>query len=492
MTPFPVRIVVSLSVVSLGIAAPLPAFARGKIPVLVQVTSNTEGDVEEPRIRSQAGNSIVFASDGDVMGPGTAPGHREIYLYNAESGLLSRQTTTTDGESWGGTRETDSLLDAVPSLFAFVSTGDLDPTVGNADHNPEVFVRLVESGEIVQVTDTAAPVVNLEPYASDSGRCLVFRSNGDLDDNDGSDEGNPGAGYSNADASDEIFNLSFGEVEFSRNGWVTTQVSNGPAGTTSSHPVVGGYIYTRQCRSTAYQSDHDQLGNGSTGTHIYNFTRTTTLTEQLSMPGAGNNHSPGMSSASNFARGPFVLYASDMDPIGNGSSVFEVYRFRLFKNELWQYTFADGDSGSGGLSDGGGRTVFESTGELLDPNRTLRSGQVPPFNADGNSEIFLTKKKHQLTQVTRTTGCENGQASIRDIGDAIAFRSTCDLIPGRNPGGLPQVFYYVLVERDDPLATAASCTVASGCCNEANGCLVELFGRKVNPPRSAIRPDYTN
>lgn len=475
------------------LALPSAASARGRIPVLVQVTHNTIGDVEEPWIRSQDGDSIVFVSDGDVMGPGTSPGHREVYLYSTVSGAITRLTTTTDGESWDAGRETDSLHDGRPSMVAFVSTGDLDPSVGNADHNPEVFLRFVQGGEIVQVTDTVAPVVNAEPYTSDSGRCVVFRSNADLDDNDGSDDGNPGAGYSNADGSDEVFNLTFGEASFDREDWVTTQVSDGPAGTTSSHPVVGGYIFTRQCRSTAWQSDHDQLGNGSTGSHIYNFTRPTTVTEQLSMPGAGTNHSPAMSSASNFARGPFVLYASDMDPIGNGSSVFEVLRFRLFKNELWQYTFdGGGDSGSGGISDGGGRTVFESRAELLDPNRRLRNGEEPPFNADGNSEIFLTKRKKQITQVTRTTGCESDQATIRDIGDAIAFRSTCDLVPGHNPAGVRQVFWYVLAEREDPLASAAGCSVAAGCCNEANGCLVNLFGRKISPPRSGIRPDYTN
>jgi hypothetical protein len=206
---------------------------HGRIPVLVQVTNNTTGDIEEPKIRSQAGDTIVFTSDGDVLGPGTEPGHREVYHYGVDTGVLTRLTTTTDGESWGGTRETDSLHDGAERLVAFVSTGDLDPSVGNADHNSEVFIKHLETGEIVQVTDTVSPVVNAEPYASDSGRCLVFRSNGDLDDNDGSDVGNPGADFSNADGSDEIFNLDFGEVEFSRDGWVTTQVSNGPAGTTS-------------------------------------------------------------------------------------------------------------------------------------------------------------------------------------------------------------------------------------------------------------------
>jgi hypothetical protein len=315
-----------------------------------------------------------------------------------------------------------------------------------------------------------------------------------LDDNDGSDPGNPGVGYSNPDSSAEIFSVSFDDDgDFSnRSKWVYTQVSNGPVATVSSHPVVGGYIFSRQCRSTAYQSTADQIGNGSSGSHIYNYTRTTALTEQLSQPGAGTNRNPSISSASNFARGPFVVYESNVDPIGNGSSVFEIFRWRLFKNELWQYTFADEDSARPAVSDGGGRLALQSKGELLSPRARIRSGELPPFNADANSEVFLMIKKKRVTQITQSENCENTSVSMRDLGDAVAFRSTCDLIPGRNPNHVPQVFYYVQVKGDDPLYTTGGCQVANDCCNVANGCFVHLYGRKTEPDRVGIRPDYTN
>ena len=238
------------------------AAARPNIPVLIQVTRNTTGDVEAPKIRSQQGNSIVFVSDGDVLGPGTAPGHREVYLYDTTSGATTRITNTTSGESYAAARETDDVNSGRDVFIAFISTGDLDPSIGNADHNPEVFLWFQEDGRFVQVTDTVAPIANADVYTSESGKCLTFRSNGDLDDNDGTDTANPGRGYSNADGSNEVFNLEFGENDFERSAWVTTQVSSGPTGTSSSRPVVGGYWFTRQCRSNAYQSDHDQLGNG--------------------------------------------------------------------------------------------------------------------------------------------------------------------------------------------------------------------------------------
>ncbi|HEY2775236.1 MAG TPA: hypothetical protein VGK20_14405 [Candidatus Binatia bacterium] len=464
--------------------------AHSSIPVLMQVTRNTTGDISAPKIRSQQGDSIVFVSDGDVMGPGTAPGHREVYIYHAGNGAISRITTTAAGESYDAARETDDVDSGRDLFVAFVSTGDLDPSVGNGDHNPEVFLWFSETGQFVQVTDTTAPVVNAEVYASDSGKCLTFRSNGDLDDNNGSDPDNPGRGFHNADASDEVFNLSFGDAAADRTQWVTTQVSNGPAGTASSHPVVGGYWFTRQCRSNAYQSDFDQLGNGSSGSHIYNYTRTDGTLEQLSKPGAGSNLNPSISSASNFARGPFVVYQSDMDPIGNGGSATDVFRFRLFKNELWQYTFGNADSARPAVSDGGSRLAFESRADLFQPNRPTRGGQMPPFNSDGNSEIFLTTSKHDIFQVTDTEGCDNDFPTLRDTGDAMAFRSTCDLV-GLNPGGVAQVFLYEFVESDDPLATDAGCQTSQGCCNQANGCLDVLYGAKRLPPKPAIHPNYS-
>jgi hypothetical protein len=124
--------------------------------------------------------------------------------------------------------------------------------------------------------------------------------NGDHENNDGSDPQNPSAGYDNTDASDEIFMLRFDDDALSR--WMITQVSNGPAGSISSNPVIGGYWFTRQCRSTSYQSDHDQLGNGSTGIHIYNYTKLSAETEQLSNAGEfGLSVNPAITGASSFA-----------------------------------------------------------------------------------------------------------------------------------------------------------------------------------------------
>jgi len=467
----------------------VPAHARPSVPVLIQITRNTVGDVQQPRLRTEAAESVVFVSDGDVLGIGTAPGHREVYYYDTSTGVMTRVTNSSSGESYGATRETDEKHSGRATFVTFTSTADLDPSVGNADGNPEIFAWVRDTGQFVQITDTQPPIVNDEPYASDGGKCIVFRSNGDLEDNDGSNSGGPSAGYSNADGSDEIFRMDFLDNDFVAR--MTTQVSNGPAGTSSEAPVVGGFWFTRQCRSAVFQSDYDQLGNGSTGLHIYNFTKTSAALEQLSQPGHGFNVNPDISGASNFARGPFVVFSSDMDPIGNGAVGFQIFRFRLFKNELLQYTASDGDSWEPSVSDGGGWGAFASTADLIDRNRRVKATGAPEFNPDGNLEIFRYEQKRRVSQITQSQNCENTDPSVRDNARAIAFRSTCDLIPGLNPNGVPQVFLYVNVKPNDPLASPTACKVADGCCNEANGCYHSLMGTKVRPDKIGIRPDWS-
>ena len=489
----PTGLIVAILTLTAAVWPAGPLFGAGgklRIPVLFQATRNTEGQVWYPRVKSEQGSSIVFVSDGDVEGPGSAAGHREVYLYDTAARTIHRITHTSAGESYQASRETDDTHSKRPRYVVFVSTGDLDVRADNSDGNPEIFLWRRDTGAIQQITDTHPPVVNAQPYASDSGKCIAFRSNADLDNNDGSDSGNPGAGFRNPDGSDEVFVLDF--LDASLSGTRITQVSNGPSGTTSGNPVIGGFWFTRQCRSTTYSSNFDQLGNGSTGTHLYNYTRNSARTEQISPPGTGANSAAAISSASNFARGPFVPFTSDSDPTGNGS-VGEVYRFRLFKTEIVEFSWGGGTGVTRhpAISDGGGYMVAETTAELVDPGRRVRGDATPPFNTDGNSEIVRLRGNRRIWPITRSANCENTDPTVRDNGRSIAFRSTCDLVAGGNPSLIPQVFFYTEVPVDSPLATATGCTTASGCCNEANGCYTPVQGRARRGPRPRkLRPQW--
>jgi Tol biopolymer transport system component len=477
------------------------AEARGRIPVLLQITRNSGGIVDWPRVRSQDGSRIVFVSDGDVMGPGTATPVTQVYLWDATAGTTTQITNDPVYPSYDAARSTDDVFAAGrPEVVAFISEADLDPSVGNSDHNPEVFLWELETGAFHQLTDTLPPVVNRNVYPSDSGKCIVFDSNGDLNQNDGvRDPGNPGEGpdkppLSNADGSREVFLYSLDTRQnYPRDGYFT-QVSDGPSGTTSSRPVIGGYWFPRQCQSTVYMSDHDQVGGSRTGTHLYVFSRppgTRAAMDAPETPGgqpAGNYRNPHISSASPFARGPFVVFSTDADLWNNASSGENLFRYRIFHPRQTQYTRdIAGPVRNPVISDGGGLIAFESSGEPFHPHSHSRTGESPPYNEDGNSEIFFQKGRSQLTQITRTEGCENEQPSLRDDGTMIAFRSSCDLVPGGNPGGVQQVYYYVQVDGDSPLACerpdryGCECRIEDGCCNEANGCFALVGGRAMKP-----------
>lgn len=457
---------------------------RFKEPVLIQVTFNTEGDVQGPKLRSERPEAITFTSTGDVLGPGSATAGREIYHWELSSRLMQRITSSGAGESYDVTRPTDTTQTTRAEIAAFVSTADLDPLADNSDGNPEIFIWEKVSGAIRQITHTQPPVVNAVPYASDSGRCIVFTSTGDLNDNDGTfnDSGNPPTGFSNADGSQEVFYVQLDTSARVEPG-STTQLTDGPPGSVSASPVVGGYYYPRQCNIAAFTSDYPQSPDANAGTQIYNFKRISGERRNLSarevfhpnnLPPAGEYLTPNISSASNFARGPFIVFSTAVDLWNNGSSRLNVFRYRVFRPLLIQYTDLDeGDTISPVVSDGGRWIAFESNGELLARTKTSHG----PFNEDGNSEIFRVQGTRKIQQITDTTACENGQASILDKGVTVAFRSTCDLIPGSNPAGLPQVFLYLQMPKGDPLATTEVCKVSEGCCNVANGCYTMLAGR---------------
>ena len=478
------------------------AEARGRIPVLLQVTNNTTGTVEWPRVRSQDGNRVAFVSDGDVMGTGTATAVRQVYLYDNDSGTVTQITNDPTYPSYDAARPTDDVFAAGrPEMVAFISEADLDPSVGNTDHNPEVFLWELGSGQFHQLTDTLPPIVNGNVYPSDSGKCIVFDSTGDLNQNDGSQDSNnnPGQGlgnpmHRNTDGSREVFLYSLEtRNNYPRDGYFT-QVSNGPTGTNSWRPVIGGYWFPRQCQSTVFMSDHDQIGGGRNGTHIFVFSRPAGTVDAMTAPETPNGQpdgeylNPAISAASPFARGPFTVFSTDADLWNNDSHSLNMFRYRIFHPRQTQYTRGEaGPVRNPVISDGGGLIAFEAKGEVFDPNGRHKDGHVYPFNADGNSEIVWQKGRRKLTQLAETSGCENEQPSVRDDGTAISFRSTCDLVPGKNPAGVEQVFFYLQVKNDHPLACTkpdrypCECDPDAGCCNEANGCLDLITGRSSKP-----------
>ncbi len=477
-------------------AAPTPAQARGELPIMLQITNNTTGDIERPRLRMREGLTLTFVSDGDVMGLGSEPGHREVYYHDVLAGTTVRVTNTAVGESYYASRQTDDIFsNGRPDYIVFTSTGEHGAGSSNPEGNPELFMWIPSTNEFHQLTFTGAGVVNEQAYPSDSGQCIVFQSTGDLDNNPGTDSNWEATGFANPDGSAEVFMMNMDDPEIFPVPAFSTQMSNGPAGTTSSEPSTGGYIFARQCQNTPYLSDHDQFGEGVTGTHIYNFKKVVGESERLLNKARGNivigdgfalsgdYRDPHISSASQFARGPNIVFATDADLWQNQLDGFEMFKYRAFHPRMTQQSYVlDGGVRWPTVSDGGGWMTYASDGEVLHPARGAQDGRSGPFNADGNYEIFQIRTRRLAWQLTDTINCENTHPHQMGSGEMVAFRSTCDIVPGQNASGVPQVFLYRKLKSRDPLLQAGTCRVEEGCCNVANGCFQELLGVQIKAP----------
>ncbi|MBI5503463.1 MAG: hypothetical protein HY899_01570 [Deltaproteobacteria bacterium] len=463
------------------------AQARAEVThVLKQVTALTVGRIEEPNIRQMDGDYITFVSDGDVMGPGTEHlGQREVYLWSRQGDSVTQVTHTIGGESYDASRVTDDYGTKRAPAIVFVSTGDLDPAGGNADGNPEVFVWQMDTGAFLQLTDTPPGVVNAAPVPSDTGSCVLFQSSGDLDDNDGSFEKSVATGFENADGSLEMFYLDFHDLTFE--DFHVTQISNGPAGTTSSHGSAGGYFFALECSNQTYQSDYDQLGEGISGVNVYEHRKRELKRERLSVGAVAGGASiePRMAGTGLVTGGPSVVFSSNADLRHNGSTGFHIYKSAIHTQRQAQLTADPGGVHTRpSISDGSRTVVFESTGEAADPAKSSRRGPDGPHNADGNSEIVRIMGRHKVQMVTRTTGCNNDQASIMGNGRGVAFRSDCDLIAGENALGAAQVFAYYEAYVRETYSAPADCSIADACCSTANGCYELTLGTAPRiPPR---------
>ncbi len=477
------------------LVVPTLASARPQIPILRQVTRATTGTIESVGMRLEDGSGISFVATGDVLGPGTSPGHAEVYYYSAVTDTLTRVTNTPGGESYEASRPTDRLRSQDrPSLIAFVSTGDFDPNRDNSDGNPEIFTWETDTGLFRQITDTQPPTVNIHPFPSDSAKCLVFSSTADLNNNDGSDSSNPGRLLRNLDGSLEVFQYSVHREGMYPYDGVMSQISNGPSGSFAASPVAGGYWFPRQCQSTAYVSNYDQLGEGSVGQQIYVYSRYNGNLERMQtnrkLPRGipdGDYLFPHISGASPFARGPYVVFSTEADVWANDSKGLNLFRYRVFHPQLIQLTdIEDGDVSFPQVSDGGGRIVFQSTGDHI-MNVAKPKGTDLPLNADHNNEIFLLRGRRRIRQITLSSGCENKRPTLKDDATAFAFTSDCELIPGLNPDGAEQIYHYFQVKRNDPLLLPGACKVEEGCCSEDNGCLVIVQGlQKGASPKNCL------
>ncbi len=490
-----------LAVATAAAVLPAPAeAARGIVPVLLQITYNTTGTIERPRIRQRNGTKITFVSNGDVFGAGTEPGHREVFLYDVLAGTTIRVTNTIGGESFSASRVTDDVFARGPDYLTFSSTGTHGVGTSNPEGNPELFLYDVFNDEFHQLTSTPDGTETLQSYPGDSGQCVVFQSTADLHNHPGEEDHPANEEYiddtkfSNTDASHEVFLYKLPRIDDFLTPGYFTQLSNGPEGSVSSDPVTGGYIFARQCQTTAYLSNHDQLAQDVTGTHLYMFKKQDGASQRMlnkarglalgdGIAPSGDYRQLHISSASQFARGPNIVFTSNANIWNNESTGYDLYKHRVFHPRMTQMSYVQGaEIFWPTVSDGGGWLGLGANGDLIRPGRKTSTGETGPFNDDGNVEIFQLRNRRLATQITRTVGCTNKEPMQMGSGEMITWVSDCSLIGDENPGGVEQVFLWMKVSRTDPLVTAEACKIVDGCCNEANGCLTYLYGRMTRSP----------
>ncbi|MFT4571501.1 MAG: hypothetical protein ACI8TX_001303 [Hyphomicrobiaceae bacterium] len=83
------------------------AHARPKFPVLRQLTQLTTGSVTNVRLQGQQGETIVFLSDGDVLGPGTETGVASLYEIDVATRVVRRAFDSGGAQVLQPTRATD-------------------------------------------------------------------------------------------------------------------------------------------------------------------------------------------------------------------------------------------------------------------------------------------------------------------------------------------------------------------------------------------------
>ncbi len=198
--------------------------ATGLVTQIAQTTADHGSNLSkyvEPSISSD-GTLVAFTSDQNLdPSVGNADGLLEAFLYDAKTDTIRQVTDSADGEcdlvlldaagtklvftdsadltpttddlGYGlyvydlTTQQTTSLnisgeyiaMNADATRVSFQSVDDLDPSVGNADGNIELFYLDVGAG-VHQVTDTTGLGAEISNSMDDVGRYISFGSRHDL------------------------------------------------------------------------------------------------------------------------------------------------------------------------------------------------------------------------------------------------------------------------------------------------------------------------
>jgi hypothetical protein len=149
--------------------------------------------------------------------------------------------------------------------------------------------------------------------------------------------------------------------------------------------------------------------------------------------------------------GRWVAFESWMDLTGgNPDGNWEIFLWDSQLGILSQIT--DGGGGSPALDGDGSRVAFLANGDF-----------VPGGNPDRSQEIFVYDvPARRFIQATHTVGVFHGAPAIDAAGSRIAFSSSADLVPGRNPQHVYQIFLFDVDLRAIRQVTAIAAGAGAG------------------------------
>jgi len=216
-----------------------------------------------------------------------------------------------------------------------------------------------------------------------------------------------------------------------------TQLSNDPTGTAvTSAPRVtrNGTVF--------FASDADLFGtNGDRSLEVFSWSRRNfrklkpadpnSVVTMLSNGGAGQDSDRPGSDRGGRRR---VFMQSSADPLGtNTDGNTEIMLLDIKKNVWTQITDTTGTENGRPATQTGRQVVFDSEADF--------TGQNP----DGNREVFRALFKRRswvISQITDTLGAENRAGSLSKRGKLVVFSSDGDLV-GQNADGNREVFVWV-------------------------------------------------
>jgi Tol biopolymer transport system component len=178
-------------------------------------------------------------------------------------------------------------------------------------------------------------------------------------------------------------------------------------------------------RYVVFDSDADLLGNGSTGRHVYMFDlqqrdRTGALALTQMTTGAGDSQH-----GSSGSRGKAIAY--DVQPGGVGPR--QIRLVKRIGGADWALTNGSGDSINPSMDDGGRYVAFQSTADLLGQGYTGWQIYLADLRVADPSCPFPCAATNNagLRQITHKNG-NSANAVVSKAGKVVAFESTADLL----------------------------------------------------------------